>query len=147
MHFQGKTGREGSVMNARAPSRKAHSNEPRIGAPANNGRTANKPYYIAAINCSAILNLSDAGSPLPRAPLPFSKLNQLAVTDNYPRRFPFTGREITTLDWPIRKARGLETLEPRSNPLPPWICTPLSLGENDFLLHHAYTRSCYDCNF
>lgn len=119
-------------MNARAPSGKTHSNEPQIGAPANNGRTANKPYYIAAINCSAILNLSDAGSPLPRATLPFSKLYQLAVTDNYQWRFPSTGREIITLDWPIRKARGLGTLEPRSNALSPWIWTPPSLGENDF---------------
>lgn len=31
--------------------------QPRIGEPANNGRTANKAHYIAAINCIAILNL------------------------------------------------------------------------------------------
>lgn len=42
--------------------------------------------------------------------LPFSKLYQLAVTDNYPGRFPFTGREIITLRWPRRKAHGLEKL-------------------------------------
>ena len=31
----------------------------RIEKPANNGRTANKVHYIAAINCSAVLNLRD----------------------------------------------------------------------------------------